>query len=156
MWPLSSEELRRIYVEGRPVKATNKGQPWKEADQLSSTDFFQRIHHYFNEIGASARMRQEFEEYHAGKQAKKQEKLNIQIMRITWITGLGSSSRNELGMQDGMTAGRKQPAVHPIDGTRKGRAPTRLEATLPPQSAILCCVEKKKKEKRKKKIGQGT
>ena len=43
---LSPEELRRIYVEGRPVKATNRGQPWKEAEQLNSTDFFQRIHHY--------------------------------------------------------------------------------------------------------------
>ena len=72
---LSPDELRRIYVEGRPIKATNRGQPWKEAEQLTSTDFFQRIHHYFNEIGASTRMRQEFEEYHAGKQAKKQEKL---------------------------------------------------------------------------------
>ena len=38
---LSPEELRRIYVEGRPVKATNRGQPWKEAEQLNSTDFFQ-------------------------------------------------------------------------------------------------------------------
>ena len=28
-----------------------------------------------------------------------------------------------------MKAGRKQPVVHPLDGTRKGRAPTRLEAT---------------------------
>ena len=72
---LSPEELRRIYVEGRPVKATNRGQPWKEAEQLNSTDFFQRIHHYFDEIGASTRMRQEFSAYHAGKQAKKQEKL---------------------------------------------------------------------------------
>ena len=72
---LSPDELRRIYVEGRPVKATNRGQPWKEAEQLTLTDFFQRIHHYFNEIGASTRMRQEFAEYHAGKQAKKQEKL---------------------------------------------------------------------------------
>ena len=72
---LSPEELRLIYVEGRPVKATNRGQPWKEAEQLNSTDFFQRIHHYFDEIGASTRMRQEFAEYHAGKQAKKQEKL---------------------------------------------------------------------------------
>ena len=72
---LSPDELRLIYVEGRPVKATNRGQPWKEAEQLTSTDFFQRIHHYFNEIGASTRMRQEFAEYHAGKQAKKQEKL---------------------------------------------------------------------------------
>ena len=69
-----SDELRRIYVEGRPVKATNRGQPWKEAEQLTSTDFFQRIHHYFNEIGASLRMRQEFADYHAGKQARKQEK----------------------------------------------------------------------------------
>ena len=48
---------------------------WKEAEQLNSTDFFQRIHHYFDEIGASTRMRQEFAEYHAGKQVKKQEKL---------------------------------------------------------------------------------
>ena len=72
---LSSDELRRIYVEGRPVKATNKGQPWKEAEQLTSTDFFQRIDHYFNEIGASPRMRQEFADYHAGKQARKHEKL---------------------------------------------------------------------------------
>ena len=72
---LSPEELKRIYVEGRPVKATNRGQPWKEAVQLNSTDFFQRIHHYFDEIGASTRMRQAFAEYHAGKQAKKQEKL---------------------------------------------------------------------------------
>ena len=58
-------------MEGRPVKATNRGQPWKEAEQLTSTDFFQRIHHYFNEIGASPRMRQEFADYHAGKQARK-------------------------------------------------------------------------------------
>ena len=72
---LSPEELRLIYVEGRPVKATNKGQPWKEAEQLAAADFFQRIHHFFDEIGASARMRQEFTDYHAGKQAKKQEKL---------------------------------------------------------------------------------
>ena len=72
---LSSDELRRIYVEGRPVKAINRGQPWKEAEHLTSTDFFQRIHLYFNEIGASPRMRQEFADYHAGKQARKQEKL---------------------------------------------------------------------------------
>ena len=72
---LSPEELKCIYVEGRPVKATNRGQPWKEAVQRNSTDFFQRIHHYFDEIGASPRMRQAFSEYHAVKQAKKQEKL---------------------------------------------------------------------------------
>ena len=56
-------------------------------------------------------------------------KRNIQITRIT---GLDSNGRNELGMQDGLKAGMKQPVVHPLDGTRKGRAPTRLEATLPP------------------------
>ena len=64
-----------VYMWKRPVKATNRGQLWKEAEQLTSTDFFQRIHHCFNEIGASPRMRQEFAEYHAGKQARKQEKL---------------------------------------------------------------------------------
>ena len=48
---------------------------WKEAEQLHSTDFFQRIHLYFNEIDTSPRMRQEFADYHAGKQARKQEKL---------------------------------------------------------------------------------
>ena len=72
---LSPEELRRIFVEGRPVKATNKGQPWKEAEQLNPADFFRRIHRLFDEIGASTRMRQEYTDYHAGKQAKKQEKL---------------------------------------------------------------------------------
>ena len=51
-------------------------------------------------------------------------KRNIQITRIT---GLDSSGRNELVMQDGVKAGMKQPVVHPLDGTRKGRAPTRLE-----------------------------
>ena len=33
---LSPEKLKRTNVEGRPVKATNRGQPWKEAVQLNS------------------------------------------------------------------------------------------------------------------------
>ena len=87
-------------------------------------------------LPSSTRMRQEFAEYHAGKQAKNKKswhtsgKRNIQITRIT---GLDSSGRYELGMQDGLKAGMKQPAVYPLDGTRKGRDPTRLEVTLPPQ-----------------------
>ena len=48
---------------------------------------------------------------------------------MTRITGLDSSGRNELGMQDGLKAGMNQPAVHPPDGTRNGRDPKRLEVT---------------------------
>ena len=53
---------------------------------------------------------------------------NIQMTRIT---GLDSSGRNELGMQDGLKAGMNQPEVHPSDGTCNGRDPKRLEVTLP-------------------------
>ena len=80
---LSSEELRRIFVEGRPVKATNKGQPWKDAEQLNPADFFRRIHRLFDEIGASTRMRQEQTDYHAGKQAKKTRKACTQAAQET-------------------------------------------------------------------------
>ena len=89
---LSPDELRLIYVEGRPVKATNRGQPWKEAEQRTSTDFFQRIHHYFNEIGASTRIRQESAEYPAGKQAKKQEKLAHTVVSQPCLTRTAQSS----------------------------------------------------------------
>ena len=61
-------------------------------------------------------------------------KRNIQITRIT---RLDSSGRNELEMQDGLKAGMKQPVVHPLDGTRKGRDPTRLEVTLPPWPLVV-------------------
>ena len=30
--PLLPDSQWRTYVEGRPVKATNRGQPWKEAE----------------------------------------------------------------------------------------------------------------------------
>ena len=50
---------------------------------------------------------------------------------MTRITGLDSSGRNELGMQDGLKAGMNQPVVYPSDGTRNGRDPKRLEVTLP-------------------------
>ena len=53
------------------------------------------------------------------------------------ITGLDSSGRNELGMQDGLKAGMNQPAVHPPDGTRNGRDPKRLEVTLPPGPLVV-------------------
>ena len=61
---LSSDELRRIYVEGRPVKALEGG--WTA--YLANPPLLQRDRRL-------ARMRQEFAEYHAGKQARKQEKL---------------------------------------------------------------------------------
>ena len=61
-------------------------------------------------------------------------KRNIQMTRIT---GLDSSGRNELGMQDGLKAGMNQPVVHPPDGTRNGRDPKRLEVTLPPGPLVV-------------------
>ena len=132
MQPTQFRRTAALYVEGRPVKATNRGQPWKE--QLTLTDFFQRIHHCFNEIGASPRMRQEFAEYHAGNKPENKKSWHISGKRniqMTRITGLDSSGRNELGMQDGLKAGMNQPVVHPPDGTRNGRDPKRLEVTLP-------------------------
>ena len=61
-------------------------------------------------------------------------KRNIQMTRIT---GLDSSGRNELGMQDGLKAGINQPVVPPPDGTRNGRDPKRLEVTLPPGPLVV-------------------
>ena len=81
-------------------------------------------------------MQQEFTDYYAGKQAKKQEKLAHKRPRKhldhadTRITGRNSSGRNELGMQAGAKAGMNQPAVHPFDGIHKGRNPAWLEVTL--------------------------
>ena len=51
--------------------------------------------------------------------------------QMTRITGLDSSGRNELGMQDGLKAGINQPVVPPPDGTRNGRDSQRLAVTLP-------------------------
>ena len=73
---------------------------------------------------------------------------NIQITRIT---GRNSSGRNELGMQAGAKAGMNQPAVHPLDGTHKGRYPAWLEVTLPSGPLVV-----QYSAAEKKKLGQGT
>ena len=61
-------------------------------------------------------------------------KRNIQMRRIT---GLDSSGRIKLGMQDGLKAGMNQPVVHPPDGTRNGGDPKRLEVTSPPGLLVV-------------------
>ena len=112
-------------MEGRPVKAINRGQPWKEAEQLTSTDFFQRIHLYFNEIGAFGKNFQiiMLENKPGNKKSwHTSDKKNIQMTRTT---GLDSSGRREPGMQDGSKAGINQPAVPPSESTRNGRDPKR-------------------------------
>ena len=149
---LSSDELRRICVE-EPVKATNRGQPWKEAEQLTSTDFFQRIHHCFNEIGASPRMRQEFAEYHAGKQARKQEKLAYKRQKkhpddADHWTGQQWSQRTK---NAGWVEGWHEPASSSSFGWHSqwlGLKETRSYPTSrATRSAIQCCVVEKKKKK---------
>ena len=61
-------------------------------------------------------------------------KRNVQMTRIT---GLDSSGRNDLVMQNGLKAGINQPVVPPPDGTRNGRDPKRPEVTLPPGPLVV-------------------
>ena len=42
-----------------------------------------------------------------------------------------SNGRSDLGIQAGVKVGTNQPAVHPLDGTRKGKDPSWLAVTLP-------------------------
>ena len=70
-------------------------------------------------------------------------KRNIEMTRIT---GLDSSGRNELGMQDGLKAGMNQPVVHFPDGTRNGKRRSYLTFRAT-RSAIQCCVVEKKKHR---------
>ena len=84
-------------------------------------------------------MRQEFAEYHAGKQARKQEKLAYKRQKkhpddADHWTGQQWSQRTR---KDGLKAGMNQPVVHPPDGTRNGRDPKRLEVTLPPGPLVV-------------------
>ena len=144
---LSPEELRRIFVEERPVKATNKGQPWKEAEQLNSADFFRRIHRYFDKIGASTRMRQEYTDYHAGKQAKKQEKLAYKRPRKQpdhadqWAEQQWSQRTWNAGWGEGW----HEPASSSSsDGTTNGKDPRWPKVTVP------------REKKKKTSYGQGT
>ena len=109
----------------------------------NSPRFFQRIHHYFDEIGASTWMRQEFAEYRSKKSSHISGQGNIQITRIT---GRDSSGCNELGTQAGAKAGINQPVVHSLDGTRR-RDPAWLEVPLPSGPLIVqySAVKKNKK-----------
>ena len=101
------------------------GQPWKEAVQLNSTDFFQRIHHYFDEIGASTRMRQAFTMPVNRPKSKKSWHTSGQgNNQTTRINGRKSNGRSDLGIQAGVKVGTNQPAVHPLDGTRKSKDPS--------------------------------
>ena len=51
--------------------------------------------------------------------------------QTTRINGRNSNGRSDLGIQAGVKVGTNQPAVHPLDGTRKGKDPSWLAVTLP-------------------------
>ena len=78
--------------------------------------------------------------------AKKQEKLAHKRPRKQldhadqWRN---SNGRSDLGIQAGVKVGTNQPAVHPLDGTRKSKDPSWLAVTLPT------------KKKKKTSSGQG-
>ena len=44
--------------------------------------------------------------------------------QTTRINGRNSNGRSDLGIQAGVKVGTNQPAVHPLDGTRKGKDPS--------------------------------
>ena len=59
--------------------------------------------------------------------------------QTTRINGRNSNGRSDLGIQAGVKVGTNQPAVHPLDGTRKDKDRSWLAVTLP-------------REKKKKKL----
>ena len=131
---LSPEELRRIHVEGRPVKATNRGQPGRRlsnSTQLTFSGVFTATSMRLVPRPECGKNIQTTTLANKPKNKKSSHTSGPGNNQTTWTNGRNSNGRRESGTQAGEKAGMNQPVVHPLDGTTNGKDPWWPKVAVP-------------------------